>query len=72
MSDTPKVPSSPAVHEEPACGSRRTFIQAAGMAAVAAALTSCKNLSTEEFLQRNFRELDKKELADIIARLEKE
>ncbi len=72
MSDTPKVPDSPPACNEPAFGSRRTFIQAAGMAAVAAALTSCKNLSTEEFLQHNFRELSKGELKEIIARLEKE
>jgi Fe-S-cluster-containing dehydrogenase component len=70
-SDRKNPPASPAC-EEPSCGSRRTFIQAAGMAAVAAALTGCKNLSTEEFLQHNFRELSKGELKEVIARLEKE
>ena len=40
--------------------------------AAAAALLGCKNLSTEEFLQYNFRELKKEELGHIIARLEKE
>ncbi len=72
MSDTPKTPGSSLACGEPQPGSRRRFIRAAGCAAVAAALTGCGNLTTEEFLQRNFRELDKRELAEIIARLEKE
>ncbi|MDP1833135.1 MAG: 4Fe-4S dicluster domain-containing protein [Geothrix sp.] len=53
------------------CGSRREFLGTA-VAAVATALTGCGKLSQEEFLQRNFRELSKEEVRDVIARLEKE
>ena len=58
--------------DQPASESRRRFLAAAGCAAVAAALSGCGKVSTEEFLQRNFRELSKEEIAAIIARLEKE
>src|SRR5512135_387291 len=58
--------------DRPDSDSRRQFLQAAGVAAVAAALVGCEHLSTEEFLQRNFRELSKDEVAAVIARLEKE
>jgi molybdopterin-containing oxidoreductase family iron-sulfur binding subunit len=58
--------------DRPSSGSRRRFLQAAGCAAVASALTGCKHLTMEEFLQHNFRELNKEELRQIIARLEKE
>ena len=52
--------------------SRRAFM--GGAAAMAAALAmGCDNkLSMEEFLQHNFRELSKEELAKIILRLEQE
>ncbi|WP_243382987.1 4Fe-4S dicluster domain-containing protein [Geothrix alkalitolerans] len=53
------------------CGTRREFLGVA-TAAMAAALTGCGTLSKEEFLQRNFRELSKQEVLDVIARLEKE
>ncbi len=72
MSEAPKVPAAPPADDESQGVSRRSFLHTAGCAAVAAALTGCGHLSTEEFLQRNFRELDKKELGEIIARLEKE
>ena len=59
--------------EEPcSLPSRRAFLETAGLAAMAAALASCRGLSTDEFLQRNFRELSKDELREVIARLEKE
>ena len=51
--------------------SRRRFLGAA-VAAVAGALTGCGRLSTEEFLQHNFKELSKDEVQKVIARLEKE
>ena len=51
--------------------SRRRMLGAA-VAAVAGALTGCGRLSMEEFLQRNFRELSKEEVAKIIGRLERE
>ncbi len=50
---------------------RRRFLGAA-VAAVAGALTGCGRLSTEEFLQRNFKELSKDEVQKVIARLEQE
>lgn len=52
--------------------SRRKFMAVTGVAAVAAGLTGCKNLSMEEFLQRNFRELSPDEVKKVIARLEKD
>ena len=52
-------------------GARRRFLGAA-VAAVAGALTGCGRLSTEEFLQRNFKELSTDEVQKVIARLEKE
>ena len=57
--------------ETPACGSRREFLGTA-VATVAMALTGCGQVSKEEFLQHNFRELSKDELKTIIARLEHE
>ncbi len=60
---------SPAAEGSP---SRRRFLAVAGTAAVAAALAGCKGTSTEEFLQRNFRELSKEEVREVIARLERE
>ena len=51
--------------------SRRGFLGGA-LAAAAALATGCGKLGMEEFLQHNFRELSKEELAKIIARLEKE
>lgn len=52
-------------------GSRRAFLGTA-VAAVAGALTGCGKISEEEFLQRNFRELSRDEIKDVIARLERE
>lgn len=51
--------------------SRRVFLGAA-VATVAGALTGCDHISEAEFLQRNFRELSKQEVKDVIARLEQE
>ena len=68
----PPAPEGPAPAGRPASESRRRFLAAAGCAAVAAALSGCRGLSTEEFLQHNFHELSKDEVAAVIARLEKE
>ena len=51
---------------------RRGFLGAAGLAAAALAMGCDNSTNMEAFLQRNFRELSKEELAKIIARLEKE
>lgn len=60
---------APAMERDP---SRRSFVAVAGAAAISATLAGCKNLSSEEFLQRQFRELSAGEIRAIIARLEKE
>ena len=52
--------------------SRRKFIAAAGVSAMALALGSSGGLNLEEFLQKNFRRLDKNEIDKVIKRLEKE
>ncbi len=75
MSDDIRKPGDAAevpAPEAPGTGSRRHFLAAAGTAAMAAALTGCKNLSMEEFVQRNFRELSKPEIQEIVARLERD
>ena len=51
---------------------RRGFLGAAGLAAAALAMGCDNSTNMEAFLQKNFRELSKEELAKIIARLEKE
>jgi Fe-S-cluster-containing dehydrogenase component len=63
-----------AAKDLPASSTRRHFLEAAGFAAMAAALVGCQgvNVTMDEFLQQNFRELSKDELKAIIARLEKE
>ena len=72
MSEDARRPGDAAPADRPVPVSRRRFLAAAGCAAVAAALSGCGSVSTEEFLQRNFHELSKEEIAAIIARLEKE
>ncbi len=68
-----RVPAQGCEDTSAACGAggRREFLGAA-VAAVATALTGCGKVSSEEFLQHNFRELSKDEVAQVIARLEKE
>ncbi len=72
MSEDRRQAGDAAPADQPASESRRRFLAAAGCAAVAAALSGCGSVSTEEFLQRNFRELSKEEVEAIVARLEKE
>ncbi len=72
MSDFPETRAAEPEEAGTGSSSRRRFLATAGVAAVAAALAGCKNLSLEEFVQRNFREVSKDELKTIIARLEKE
>jgi molybdopterin-containing oxidoreductase family iron-sulfur binding subunit len=52
--------------------SRRKFIGTTVLAAGAAMLAGPGSLAIEEFLQRNFHELSKQDLKEIIARLEKQ
>jgi Fe-S-cluster-containing dehydrogenase component len=53
--------------------SRRKFLEAAGIAAVAATLGGCGlSITKEEFFQKNFRTLSRKEIDKIIKRLEAE
>lgn len=52
--------------------SRREFIFAAAVSTVSMAFRNSYGLSVEEFLQKNFRELSKEEVENIIKRLEKE
>jgi len=53
--------------------SRRQFLQAVGVAGAAGAfLAGCDDATREAFFQKHFKELDKPELAKVIARLEKE
>ena len=51
---------------------RRGFLGGAALAAAALAVGCDNSVNMEAFLQHNFRELSKEELAKIIARLEKE
>jgi molybdopterin-containing oxidoreductase family iron-sulfur binding subunit len=58
--------------QEPRAGSpvsRRSFLRTAGAGAALATLSACQ---VEEFLRRNARELSRAEVAEIIARLEKQ
>jgi molybdopterin-containing oxidoreductase family iron-sulfur binding subunit len=57
--------------QDSARASRRQFLGAAATAALAG-LAGCDRDAVEAFLQRNFRELDKRELERIIRRLERE
>jgi Fe-S-cluster-containing dehydrogenase component len=66
------TPDDPPADQAPSVESRRRFLAAAGCATVVAALSACRGVSTEEFLQHNFRELSREEIAAVIARLEKE
>ena len=52
--------------------SRRRFLGGALVAAAAALGTGCNKQGMEEFLQHNFRELSKEEVAKVILRLEAE
>ncbi len=54
------------------CSSRRRFLEIAAGTASLALLGGCRRDATEEFLQKNYRELSPKDMKQVIARLERE
>lgn len=66
--------SDGALKQESSCPAtgRRQFLEVVAGTAGLAALGGCKNLSVEEFLQKNYRELSPKEVKQVVARLERE
>ncbi len=63
----------PDPRDDPSESSRRQFLKAVGVAASAGAfLAGCDEATREAFFQKHFKELDKDELAKVIARLEKD